>query len=210
MTAGEAFDDDQVVELLQAALSGERERALAIASKCECVNADGRGGVTPLLWAMGARDLEAVRILLTAGANPDRTVAELESATTLAASGDSAELLEVLLEHGADPKQRGADAMPLLHLAALHHRPRNVEVLLEYGADVNATTPKGKVTAAEVAVGQGRMELAYRLLQAGASENLQGVGDVLRYRSVPADSEAARWKERLQEELRARGVDVTD
>jgi len=208
MEAEEAFAGTRVPALIQAALAGDRAGALAIADDCNCANAHGADGVTPLLWVMGAGDAEAARILLAAGAEPGRLVRGQESALSIAASGDNPELMRALLEHGGDPDTRGPDEMPLLHLAVMHHRPRNVDLLLAHGADINARTPVGKVTAAEVAVGQGEMELAYRLVQRGATANLQGVADVLAHRAVPPDSDKARWKEKLAAALRERGIKV--
>jgi len=208
MRVDEAFPGTRVPALIEAARAGDRQRTLERAAECACVETPGADGVTPLLWVMGARDVPAARLLLEAGADPNRRVRGRQSAMSIAAAGDSPELLATLLEQGGDPDLRGPDDMPLLHLAVLHQRARNVELLLDHGADVNAVTPVGEVTAAEVAVGQGEMELAYRLLERGTTANLQGVADVLAHRAVPADSDRARWKARLAAELRARGIEV--
>lgn len=208
MTTEEAFPDSRAPDLIAAALNGERERANAIAEECGCADATGKQGVTPLLWVLGAGNHEAIRTMIRAGANPARATPQGDSALSLAAAGDDPELLRVLLTEGGDANARGPDGMPLLHLAAMHHRAENVELLLEHGAEVNAQTETGGATAAEVAVAQGEMELAYRLLDRGTTANLHGLADALRHRKVPPDSERGRWKEKLIAALDERGVEV--
>jgi ankyrin repeat protein len=88
-------------------------------------------------------DVEGVRLLLQAGADPGRYVDDDGQATPVVYaaihSGCSAELLELLLENGADPNAAGSDGRSPHRLATAAGRPDLVELLRRYGADDQAT-----------------------------------------------------------------------
>src|SRR5438552_3254783 len=60
-------------------------------------------GFTPLLFAVRAGSIEAVRALLDAGANVNDTLSDGESALVVAAANAHWQLADVLLDRGADP-----------------------------------------------------------------------------------------------------------
>src|SRR5262249_58173441 len=72
-----------------------------IKSSAGDVNQPGRDGMTPLLWAAQANDIEMARALLDAGA--DANLANRYGITPLwvAATNRSPALVALLLEHGA-------------------------------------------------------------------------------------------------------------
>jgi ankyrin repeat protein len=88
-------------------------------------------------------DVEGVRSLLQAGADPGRYRDDDGQATPIVYaaihSGCSAELLELLLENGADPNAAGPDGRSPDRLATATGRPDLVERLRRYGADDQAT-----------------------------------------------------------------------
>ena len=93
---------------------------------------------TPLLVAVHRGHVEAVRLLLEAGADPDRKD-ELELAAPLfhALNGDDVAVARALLEAGATlvGKRFGTlPSLPALSLAVRNGSPEMLELLLEHGA----------------------------------------------------------------------------
>jgi ankyrin len=133
-------------------------------------------GFTPLLFAVRAGHLAAVRALLDAGANVNDTISDGESALVLAAANARWDVADLLLDRGADPNLAGA-GWNALHQAVRIRRPNtgfglpgplptgtidNIEVIrkmIAKGADVNA-----RMTANGMKDGQRN-----RLIRTGAT-----------------------------------------
>ena len=79
-------------------------------------------GFTPLLFAVRAGSIEAVRALLDAGANVNDTLSDGESALVVAAANAHWQLADILLDRGADPNLDGA-GWNALHQAVRERRP---------------------------------------------------------------------------------------
>ncbi len=96
---------------------------------------------------------EAVRILLGAGADPNRPaenqtrVCPIHSAAANRDAQASVELCTLLLEGGADPNRAQAGGWTPLHQAAAHGRKELVEALLAHGADVAALSEDNRTPA---------------------------------------------------------------
>jgi ankyrin repeat protein len=92
---------------------------------------------------VSTNDLEGVRLLLEAGADPRRYLddnGEPTSAVYAAVSaGCSAELVELLLAHGADPDAPGPDGRSPLALATGQGRTDMAALLGRYGATDDST-----------------------------------------------------------------------
>jgi ankyrin repeat protein len=88
-------------------------------------------------------DVEGVRSLLQAGADPGRYRDDDGQPTPVVSaaiqSGCSAELVELLLENGADPNAARSDGRSPDRLATAAGRPDLVELLHRFGADDQAT-----------------------------------------------------------------------
>ena len=133
------------------------------------VNATQPDGTTALQWAAHWNDLEAVNLLLTAGADPK--VANRYGATPLseAASVGNAKMIEALLKAGADAKTlTTADGETVLMTAARAGNVDAVKILLEHGADVNARENYKGQTALMWAAAERHPDIVKVLLEHGA------------------------------------------
>src|SRR5207342_300293 len=77
---------------------------------------------TPLLFAVRAGSLDAVRLLLDAGANVNDLLSDGESALVVATANAHWEVANLLLDRGADPNLAGA-GWNALHQAVRIRRP---------------------------------------------------------------------------------------
>jgi ankyrin repeat protein len=122
---------------------------------------------SPLQAAAQAGRLEAVRIMLAAGADPRATGHDPPALHVAAASGQVA-VISCLLEHGLGPSERDpADATPL-HYAARRGQTEAVRTLLAAGAKVDARD-WARGTALQDAAWFGSADCVAELLAAGAS-----------------------------------------
>lgn len=213
MTTYEAFPDEKVARLVEAASRGNPEEVDASIRAGADVNAVGAHGVSPLIWVLATRNKIGAERLLKAGANPNYIVPSTEptkklaneSAMSLAAGGNDLELLELLLKHGGDPNLRGPDDRPLLHIAVFQYRWDNLRLLLKYGADINIHTSDGS-TAADVTVSLAHFDQAAFLLEKGFNYDLQEFAKGVEIVQVPRNSEQYQWKQKVIEMLKERGV----
>ena len=199
------FSDPKVVALIHAAESGQYDRMTELVHQGVDVNHAGKDGMTPLGWVMQAHDKRGVGLLLEFGANPNQKFANGDSPTWQAAGFDDPEMLELFLQHHGDPNIVDKRETTALEAAVGSILPKNIDLLLQYGADLNYMDERGYSAAAH-AVAIGHFELAAHLLDRGYSRDLQSLALGVQIRQVPPDSEAQRWKDRVIEMLKARGV----
>jgi ankyrin repeat protein len=111
----------------QAAARGDLPLLTLLIKNGARVDAEDRYGETPLYFAAQYGNLEAARLLLSQGANPNsRTRFTAMTPLLAAAEGAHAQLAKLLLASAADPKARnafGQSARDLLHKLALARLP---------------------------------------------------------------------------------------
>ncbi len=172
-TPREFFRDPDAVAIAEAAERGNVKEIDRLVSAGAPINATGKYGVTPLLWAMWARNKAGFIRLLERGASPDviviiprEDVSEggeltyaLKSWSAIAqAAGelDDSEWLEVLLKHGANPNLPPPDAekaivryagRTAIFTAVDIGNQKNIDLLLRAGADPNHQDAFGKTPA---------------------------------------------------------------
>ncbi|CAM9194080.1 unnamed protein product, partial [Hapterophycus canaliculatus] len=111
------------------------------------VDALDQNSLTPLCLAVGRGDQSAVDILVSAGADVNKS---LRSVSRMSCEYNIV-MIRTLLRYGADVNTQGVlDGNSPLHLAAMEGAVENVEVLLAAGGDENALN-RNRNTPAEVA-----------------------------------------------------------
>lgn len=128
-------------------------------------------GYTALHWAVENDDLQAVQMLLDAGADVNRAATfDAHSGVTplhLAAQDGRTDVAAVLLRHGAqrDPRKstRNRDNITPLHQAVYNSHPDTVAVLLTAGCDPNVQADNG-YAALHYAAQKGSVEMTRALL----------------------------------------------
>ena len=172
--------------LSEAAAVGNEDIIKALLAAHVAADATAAGELwTPLVTAAFHCQIESIRLLLAAGANPNATSIAGRTALMEAASHCRAEAVKLLLQAGANPNalggvgdsaltcaaQRGdleifrllldagADPSAALMYAAQRDDPESVRLLLAHGADANHQGRHGK-TALDWALEKGRTEAA--------------------------------------------------
>src|SRR5215831_853724 len=126
--------------LINAILASRTEEAAALVERGAPVDGISLYGSSPLYAAAVQGEAEIVRILLDAGADPNRESAGESEGTPLcaAASWGHAEVVRLMLQYGADPnriERTDEVAMTALAWARRNHHDEVVRLLLESGAD---------------------------------------------------------------------------
>jgi ankyrin repeat protein len=169
--AGLAFGAD--ASIADAAMSGNREAVLALVRQKADVNAPQGDGTTALHWAAFHDDVEMVKALLAAGANPKATTREgAITPLSMACTNGSAAAIEALLKGGADAGEKNANGTTALMTAASSGSVDALRVLLAHGADIQAKESAHGQTALMFAAALDRTAAVTFLLEHGAQPNL--------------------------------------
>jgi ankyrin repeat protein len=136
------------------------------------LNAPGRDGMTPLLWASQANDLEVAGMLLRAGADANLGNRYGISPLWLAATNRSPALVSLLLEHGADAGTGLRHGETPLMAAARSGDAESIRLLLAAGANPNAAETKLGETALMWAAAEDQADAIRALVAGGADADL--------------------------------------
>lgn len=201
-------DGDHRTAMTYAAAHGACNAIRALYAHGGDLNPRTSVSVTPLHWALEYGHLDAFKLLLSLGADPEirRTDAHDSepsghdwgpSAYTVLHSAmwrsSSIDYIEPLLEAGADANALtvGSHWTPLM-MGAIHGTHRDViEALLKHGAKIDDRSALGE-TALSYALETGNLEITKALLESGAStasDTLQEEGSTLP--SIPYAADAA-------------------
>lgn len=152
--------------LFQAVRNNDLARLRSAVAEKTGVNTRGPRDVTPLMHAAAFGSVEAVRILLDAGAEPNAK--DAFGATALLWAAGDPEKARILVEHGADVNaQTTRGRTPLIFAAAHAGNLETVRLLLAKGADVKASDSEGS-TALLAAAQADDMDSVKLLLGHGA------------------------------------------
>ncbi len=158
------------------------------------LNAPGEAGRSPLQEALLAKQSEAARFLVEAGADVNWKDAGGIAPLGYAALAGDASLAALLIDRGAkiDAQDAVVGATPL-HVAALRCQASVVRLLIDKGAPLDAQTTDGRTPLA-MAVESGKRDCAEVLLSRGAAaDERDDMGRTLLHRAVlAADPEIVR------------------
>ncbi|KAH9577308.1 Ankyrin repeat-containing domain [Trypanosoma melophagium] len=132
--------------------------------------------------AVKSKDMEALKNILIAGANPNQGTEGNRrgyTASHIAAALNDVDMLLLLKKYGADFSQASDDGWKPLHSAAYRGNQAAMRVLLENGSDVNCANNMGE-TPLMIACNRGRESDVYFLLLNGANiepfdEHIDGI-----------------------------------
>ncbi|PON46106.1 N-terminal acetyltransferase A, auxiliary subunit [Parasponia andersonii] len=127
--------------LHHAAGIGDIELLRHLISKGVDVNSQSDAG-TPLIWAAGHGQEEALKVLLERHANPNAETDDDITPLLSAVAAGSLPCLELLIQAGAKVNVSAGGATPL-HIAADHGSVEIIKCLLKAGADPNVTDEDG-------------------------------------------------------------------
>jgi ankyrin repeat protein len=187
------------------------------------VNTQGKEGMTPLLYALWAKNETGFRRLLEQGANPNIDCMDGESVTHLAAAAaNSSEWLRLVIKHKGDvdlvnPKglTESSRRRTPLYYAIETRNAENLKLLLAAGANPNHQDAGGDTPAMD-AGSRNFWEGVEILLEAGADWKLKDAyGNDLAtmcFRRKPADDKDferdLRARRNVIAFLRKKGVDL--
>ena len=146
-----------------------RRRACAVAVLVVCIAA-GAGAADrepPLIRAVKAGDLEAVRALLKRPAELAAVEGDGTTALHWAVRADNLEAARLLLRAGANPKAQTRHGITPLALAVTNGSVSMTDMVLKAGADPNVALPEGE-TILMTAARTGQPDVLTLLLRHGA------------------------------------------
>ncbi len=174
----DANDQSAGMALGGAAYDGHLDMMELLVDRGADVNAVDRGsggsGGTALHVATRARQLEAVRLLLKAGANVN--VRNKDGITPLMNALEEKDIVFLLIAGRADLNARTDDGVTALMLAAARHLTDMIQPLVNLGADINARSDRGwtpLMYAAGAIDSVDDPETVQALLDKGADSNAQ-------------------------------------
>jgi len=150
-----AFGDQPALFAIAHAIVTNNPDAIRAAAKAvPDLQAPGRDGTTLLCFAVRQtwqhRQLvEAVKTLLSLGADPNYTNGHWESFALANAVHSSAPVLRAMLEAGGNPNTRNEYGWPIIfmHYELAYYKDEErarLDLLLDHGADINSTVPESE------------------------------------------------------------------
>lgn len=135
--------------------------------------------IPPVIAAsMRKGNVDVVRALLAAGANPNVLRADGSTALLIASSNGDTEAVKALLGAGANPNHALPNGQTVLMSATVNGQAKAIDLLIDAGADVNAIFPEGRFGAFALALDSKKMRIALQLLRRGAQPSF-GDSDTL-------------------------------
>jgi ankyrin repeat protein len=164
-----------VVALCQAATNGNVAQIRSLLAEGANINGRNESGQTALICAIHAGQLDAVKVLLDAGADHARRDAGSKGNPPLihAIQAGNRPAAELLLKHGADPNQKDEwGETYVIPLITGDTAPEWIALLLSHGADPSAKDMSGRPLAVLAIQKRKRLEdreeVVRLLLQHGA------------------------------------------
>lgn len=174
--------------LHHAAGIGDIELLRSLLSEGVDVNLQSDAG-SPLIWAAGHGQKEAVKLLLELNANPNSQTDDDVTPLLTAIAAGSLPCLEILIQAGAKVNVTAGGATPL-HIAADQGSVEMIQCLLKAGADPNTTDEEGLLPI-QTAAARGSKEAVEILFN--VTSPIKSIGDwsvdgILKHMQKDSDS----------------------
>lgn len=176
MSAQEILSNSKATALANAACKGDASEISRLVHAGADVNYRGKGGISPLIWAMSCHNYQGMQALLKAGANPNQPMENDQGPVWLAAGGSDPKILPILLKYGGNPNDVQHGRSSALENAMMFQRTANMKLLVQHGADVNFV---GLQSAGLDAAGHQRFDYVVFLLQHGYNHDLQELANAI-------------------------------
>lgn len=203
--AQKVFKDQQLAALANASCRGDVDAIQLLLRKDVPVDGTGHRSTTPLAWAVGCRDLDGVRALLEAGANPNHLIDEKYTVFWAAAGHDNVDILQSMLDHGADINFMAPDEDTVLMHTVLLGAWKSFQFLVDAGADLNKAGPVSGSTVATSCLTSFRFDLVVELIEKGYRYDL--VDLAVYAENLPVNENARPARDHLLSVLKAHGVE---
>ena len=166
---------NHIPDLPLAALCRDTETIRELTEAREDVESRATDGVTALMYSARFGELDAVRLLVNAGASVNKRDNQ-RGATPLiyAAENGHTEIVNLLLNNGADPQIKLASDSTFLHAAVGGHALDIVHFALDAGLEVNAKSDDG-FTPLHIAAWLRSPRLLRLLIDHGADVNAKTI-----------------------------------
>jgi ankyrin repeat protein len=103
MNIKDFYTDPQMLSLIKAAEKNDMDKLNQLVKDGADPNTFGKEYMTPLFWALGHQNKNAMKALLAIGANPNLRDLNGESPMAMASGAEDTEFMKILLECGGDP-----------------------------------------------------------------------------------------------------------
>lgn len=205
------FNDPSTRALVAAALRGDAAELRAAVAKGASPNAEGvskpgsRFAFTPLHYAIAAGNLQAARLLVAVGADPEHRAAQMGSPLLFAITLNNPEWLGSLLDLKPVAQLAAPTQQQLLFEAARRGAPGCLTLLIQRGVPIDLLDTAGYSLLLR-SLDMGLYDLSLWLLQQGASATVQPDGGPSVAKSVAIELAASPkdgWKYQKLLEIQA-------
>jgi ankyrin repeat protein len=229
MRASDYFEAQSQIALAEAAAKGNTDEIGQLLAEGVGVNAQGKEGMTALIWAILHQNKEGFQYLLEHGANPnlqmtestltDDGVTDGNSAMSFAAMHEDIWYLTQVLKHGGNPNLvntvNGLTPIfeDIMRSTRSSSRLMHVRMLIAAGANLNFQDEEDGDTPVMRAAKLNRYDMAYALLEAGADPKIKNQSGYTMLRPIQRnntdpESEQYQWRAKVIDLLKAKGIDV--
>lgn len=215
----EFFDDPKIVQLIEAAIEGDRNRASALVA--DGVDPDTIGhrrhprqkGLTPLLWAVEYARPDASVLLMEVGADPLLAPPGHAPAPHYALDAGEPEVAQALIEARPDLVNTlvPLTGESMLHRAILFAQDDMVTFLIEHDAHLDVRDRGVGGTPLHQAGVLNQSRICLQLIRAGADPTIQDqhgetfLTKLMRWEDRPITEQSRQEHQQVIEELRHRG-----
>jgi ankyrin repeat protein len=208
------YSDPEMLALIDAVDQGNLTEIDRLIADGANVNAIGKDGMTPLLWARCKKNKASFLRLLEKGADPNIPIKDGSSVMSMtAASPQDIYWLETVLQHGGNPNlvHRSSRSTPLFD-AVSSRKKENLQLIIKAGADLNWRQYDGD-TAMLDAARVNWFDSVYYLLEAGADYRIKGdlncdLAELTVTACPDPQHELNKWRKKVARFLEQKGIDL--